>query len=573
VRLADFGLAQTRDVTTEQFALGSSRHDDRPGPPAAANPGKRTVAGTPHYMSPEQARGEVIDARSDLFGLGAVLFQMATGRTLYAGESSKEVLDAATRCELTPVRQAAPAVPAKLAAIIDRLLASRAEDRPASAMEAAEALEEFINRENRPRLWLKRAAAVALAACLMLIAGMVALDWTGRTAFINTLLCAQSGDSYYIRGRFGTYTGLADALAAARPNQIIEARFSGEQQMDPFQIGGKPLTIRAAEGFRPVFVATNNAQPMILADAPLILEGLTLWRRTPRASFAVLISVEDAPLHLLNCRLIRSRFQGQDVVVYGRLRQLPPGDPPLYRALLGLQHGSVGHLRNCLVIGSQAAAIHIRASTNQPTRVQVENSLFAIDRTISMRPEPETRIDLQFARSILLTSGLLDLDETGPVRGISIGLSDCLVDRTQGALVRVNQAHDGDLLRALVWKETNVVYAGHGAFVVNRRRRALDSEALWNEFIDATTNSHRMVARQVLPETLVRSSLRLGAADLDMETLREAGFNEASFHPASIGEGEPYENFRRTSDYHLWRKQVSAVVRQWEEDRRRSSQP
>ena len=580
VRLADFGLAQTHAMA-EKISSSSSQGNeaqilrDNPIPTedqslleSAATGDRmraaRTVAGTPHYMSPEQARGETIDTRSDLFGLGAVLFQMATGQTLYAGESSKEVLRAATQGEIKPVREAAPEVPAALAGIIDRLLARRPEDRFASAEEVVENLEALIHQEHGRRFWLKRAAAAALAACLILSGTVFVLDWSGRTAIVNSLLCQRVRDSYYVRGRFGTYAGLSDALAAARPNEIVEVRFSGERQMDPFQVGGKPLTIRAAEGFRPIFVATNNAQPMILADAPLALEGLTLWRRGSRANFATLISVEDAPLHLLHCRLIRSRFQGQDVLVYGRLRRLPPGDPPLYRALLGFQHGSAGYLRNCLVVGSQASAIQIRASTNQPTRVQTENTLFAIDNVISIRPETETSIALRFSQNVLLTGGLLDLDEAGPVQGISLALEDCLVDRTQGALIRVNQAHDGDLLRALDWRETNVVYAGQGAFVLNRRRRALDTEEDWNERLKLGAGSHLLMNRQVFPETLVRSSLRLSATDLNIDALARNNGGRFNFAPQFVGEGEAYENFRRSVDYRAWRKQVRDAATNWE---------
>lgn len=580
VRLADFGLAQVRAAPWTAAAgrrsgFTTSIPDTASSFPACSQSGvgppqskTRTVAGTPHYMSPEQARGEAIDARSDLFGLGAVLFQMATGQTLYEGESSKEVLRAAALCELKPVREVASNVPAALAAMIDRLLAKRPEERFPSAEEVAGELERFINAEHRVRLWAKRAAVTALAACLVVGAAMIVLDWSGRTAVINTILSRRTGDAYYINGRFGTYARLPDALTAARANEIIEMRFSGERLMDPFQVGGKPLTIRAAKGFAPVLVATNNGQPLILVDAPLTLEGLTIWRRGPVANFAALISVENAPLHLLNCRLIRSRFQGHDILVYGRLRRMPPGDPPLYRALLGFQHGSAGYLRNCVVAGTQAAAIALRASTNEPARIEAENNLFVIDRTFSMRPEAETGVDLKLARSVLVTGALLDLDETGPVTGIEVSWNDCLVDRTQGSLIRVNQAHLG----ALEWKETNVVYAGQGAFVINRRRRALDSEAGWNELLRLKTNSHRLIDRQVFPETCVRSSLRLSAADLDPGSLREANIGVTQFNSAVIGEGRPYEKFRRSSDYRQWQKQVQTAVQEWQQ-RRAASAP
>ena len=554
VRLADFSLAQP-------LARGSS------------GPRSRTVAGTPHYMSPEQARGEATDARSDLFGLGAVLFQMAAGKAPYPGESSREVLRAATQCELKPVREVAPEVPSALAAIIDRLLAKRPDDRYESAGEAAAALEQFAD-SNRHRRWARRTALAALAACLLLGAGIVALDATGRTAIINTALCRQTGDTYYLRGRFGTHARLMEAVAAAHPYDVIEARFSDEQLIDAFRVGGKPLTIRAAKGFTPILMATNNAQPLILVDAPLTLEGLTLWRRGPRVNFPALISVENAPIHLLNCRLIRSGHQGQEVAVWGKLRMAALNEAPrlpLMRALLSFEHGSAGYLRNCLVAGTHAAAIAMRSSTNQPTRIYAEHNLFFIDRVVSMRPEGEIRAEVRFARNVLVTGALLDLDETEPFAGLTVALEDCLVDRTRGALVRVNQNHDGALLAALDWKETNVVYAGKGAYVISRRRRALDSEADWNQYLRLPANSHRLIERQPFPETCVRSCLTLSTADLDAEAMRSAN-GGGKFARDFIGEGKPYEAFRREPAYREWQKQVRAAAQQWEARRIRSAQ-
>jgi hypothetical protein len=556
VRLADFSLAQP-------LARGTS------GPHA------RTVAGTPHYMSPEQARGEATDARSDLFGLGAVLFQMATGKPPYPGASSREVLRAATQCELKPVREIAPDVPSALAAVIDRLLAKRPHDRYESAGEAAAKLEQFADSANRHRHWARRVALAALAACLLLAVSAVALDASGRTSFINAVLCRQTGDTYYLRGRFGTHTRLAEAVAAAAPHDVIEARFSDEQLTDAFRVGGKPLTIRAAKGFAPILVATNNAQPLILVDAPLTLEGLTLWRRGPRVNFPALISVENAPLHLLNCRLIRSGHQGQEVVVWGKLRMAALNEAsrlPLMRALLGFEHGSAGYLRNCLVAGTHAAAIAIRSSTNQPTRIDAEHNLFFIDRAVSMRPEGEIRADVRFARNVLVTGALLDLDETEPFAGLTVALKDCLVDRTRGALMRVNQGHDGALLRALDWKETNVVYAGEGAYVISRRRRALESEADWNQYLRLPANSHRLIKPQAFAETCVRSCLTLSAADLDAEAMGSANDGDGNFARGFIGEGKPYEAFRLVPAYREWQKQVRAEAQKWEARRTGSAQ-
>ena len=108
------------------------------------------LAGTPHFMSPEQALGKPIDARSDLFALGAVLFTMATGSPPFRAESSHAVLRMVTDVEPADVRLANPDMPAWLAGIIARLLAKDPAARFPSATEVAGILEACLAHVNDP---------------------------------------------------------------------------------------------------------------------------------------------------------------------------------------------------------------------------------------------------------------------------------------------------------------------------------------------------------------------------------------------------------------------------------------
>lgn len=104
------------------------------------------VMGTPAYMSPEQARGERVDHRSDLFSFGVVLYEMATGRVPFKERSQPETLHAIIHEPHTPVRALNGDAPPALAAIIDRALEKRPEDRYASMRELIADLKPLARR-------------------------------------------------------------------------------------------------------------------------------------------------------------------------------------------------------------------------------------------------------------------------------------------------------------------------------------------------------------------------------------------------------------------------------------------
>ncbi len=110
------------------------------------------IAGTPQYMSPEQARGEPIDARSDLFSLGGVLYAMCTGRSPFRAETTYGVLHRIANDKPTPVCEVNTDVPVWLGHVIDRLIAKRPEDRFESAAQVAELIEGCLAHvQQRPR--------------------------------------------------------------------------------------------------------------------------------------------------------------------------------------------------------------------------------------------------------------------------------------------------------------------------------------------------------------------------------------------------------------------------------------
>ena len=119
VKVLDFGLAKL--TRAAGFFAETTVDPGDPGRTASLTSPGSTV-GTVSYMSPEQARGEQLDARTDLFSLGTVIYQMATGRLPFHGNTSAVIFHAILERDPTPAAELNSQLPPKLQEIIDKLL-------------------------------------------------------------------------------------------------------------------------------------------------------------------------------------------------------------------------------------------------------------------------------------------------------------------------------------------------------------------------------------------------------------------------------------------------------------------
>ena len=165
VKILDFGLARpTADAKVTQ---------------------EGAIIGTPAFMAPEQAGGGRVDARSDLFSLGCVLYRAATGDDPFVGSDAVAVLLAVASREPRPPREVNPAVPPALSALVMRLLAKDPVGRPASAREVVERLAKAEADPTAPprkgRWGWRRWALVAFALLLRVGAAAMGFRLTVRT--------------------------------------------------------------------------------------------------------------------------------------------------------------------------------------------------------------------------------------------------------------------------------------------------------------------------------------------------------------------------------------------------------
>jgi serine/threonine protein kinase/dipeptidyl aminopeptidase/acylaminoacyl peptidase len=184
VKLLDFGLAKlvaSAPTSPEAETETAERRLTRAG----------AISGTTGYMSPEQASGRDVDARTDIFSFGALLYEMATGQRAFAGDSAAATLAAVIREQPKAPSEVAPDVPRDLERVILRCLRKEADRRYQSMVDVKLELEQIKeDSDSQQRAgaslgrgrWYRRPVAAAVAAVLLLAAGAWAVLRPGKAA-------------------------------------------------------------------------------------------------------------------------------------------------------------------------------------------------------------------------------------------------------------------------------------------------------------------------------------------------------------------------------------------------------
>jgi eukaryotic-like serine/threonine-protein kinase len=233
VKILDFGVAKFLEVS-ESAPEEVSTQVSLEGNLTLTETG--VAVGTPSYLSPEQIRGEKLDARTDLFSFGLVLYEMATGRRTFAGSTAARMRQAILKASLIPARQLNPELSPKLDAIIAKALEEDRGRRFQSAAELRSAFEELrtwlgpaAKRRQKNQLWLASTALVLVLAGIFYWVS-VRRGFQVGTAHPSTPTGVKPRRSVAVLG-FKNLTGKTDEewLSTALAEMLTTELASGEQ--------------------------------------------------------------------------------------------------------------------------------------------------------------------------------------------------------------------------------------------------------------------------------------------------------------------------------------------------------
>ena len=263
VKILDFGLAKyANDAAPTGSTVTMTSAGTSPG----------TVMGTVGYMSPEQVRGEVADARSDIFSLGAVLFEIATGKRAFSGDSAVETMGAILKSEPPEIDLEKSKVSPGLERILRHCLEKSPSERFQSARDlgfalaalsgtgtgSAAALSKFGDKSRSvPASWVWIAAAIALASLL----GLALALRTGKEHV------SQQEFAIPLRGEVNHLAVSADGslLAYTTPDEK-----SGKNVINVQKIGSRAVTtLSGTEGASYPFFSPDNQFVAFFADGKL----------------------------------------------------------------------------------------------------------------------------------------------------------------------------------------------------------------------------------------------------------------------------------------------------------------
>ncbi len=349
-KILDFGLAKV--ASAEKMAGAGETLATRGDEPAhLTSPG--TALGTIAYMSPEQARGADLDGRTDLFSLGAVLYEMATGRPAFGGETSAVIFDAILNREPASARKVNRELPAKFEEIVGKLLEKDPDFRYQSASGVRSDLRRLKRDSGSGRVAAVESRNVSPAGKARLPKASKTIDSLAVLPFENA-----SGDpanDYLSEGITETIINDLSRLPKVRvvPRGVV-FRYKGKG-VDAFTAASE-LGVRAVVSGR---VLQHKDTLIVKAELVDVARQDQLWGDHYNRKMADLLEVQDEIAREITARLEQRLGGRPSLPAHGTKR--PVVNPEAYRLYLQANHQARAWtpegLRKSLEMFQQAIAI------------------------------------------------------------------------------------------------------------------------------------------------------------------------------------------------------------------------
>jgi|GEM_PF-4563415 len=449
--------------------------------------------GTPLFMSPEQAAGEDVDYRSDLYSLGAVLYTLATGFPPFTQTDFDELRRAISEDRPPPLKEKASHLPLWLRHLIESLLIKDREKRPANAAFVLDTLLNktdqgrapsrlLLGRRSRSKLRLKRSALGLLSLIVLGAMAFVGTEQSGHTEMVNSVISARSGHPFWITGQWGTFASLEAAVAAlqhSRANHEIAINSNDTLGFGYLKIT-QPLTLRAANKRKPVLSANENGTvPQQFGHfevlAPLTLRDITIHQRSNHFQLRPLFTVRNTELKLEHCRIVRSSRTQQE------LRSIERG----LISAFGSARLSLDHTES-IAFGSPVISL-TGSGDPQTSRPLVKVSHSRIfGRFLSMRGH-DVQVTLLVNRSGLACNYIIDQQSPGSI--LSAQVSGCLLI-TSRALMRGTVARNSSGHPWLRWVGRNNYICNAGPYLLTPDT-ALETIEEWQAYLEENDGACR----------------------------------------------------------------------------------
>jgi len=577
------------------------------------------VIGTPQYMAPEQAAGDPVDQRADLFSLGCVLYRMLTGVVPFKGDNLRAAFRAVMLEPPTSPRQLNPAVPKAVEELVLRLLAKEPGQRFQSAREVSEALRALevavasasatldsktTATATKPSHWRGvQVALMALALALIATVCWYALwrlpEAADSKPDAGRLIAAPKADAalpfvvlqadQVNRSEFATLT---DALRGAKSGDTIEIHGNGPFVYDSLSLSGKSLVLRAGPGFRPVLQQKADAKtdrlsdPFLFANRSLVLEGLEFQRFSSEPAKngwqGNTLVAKNAPLYVTHCRFVNDTLGNSHVL-----------------------NASGWHceVRNSLLLTRRNAGFGQVLGDRMGKAVFHNNLFFSVTHPLRVSFPDEYTHDFAiiFAKNTLIGQGLdfaLITEPKPPADGsdkprVYVEATDNITDPRKAAVpyvicfsqhqaaawnqpgARLMPTAEAEVYfrKRVNWKEQRNLYPSgvrlFGLFIGSSDWTSSTLDVLhlanWNKFMGlASTGSTQgpiLYQNKGLPTNLTKSLLELTPTDFRLapggtgKGMDKDG-NDAGADVDQVGPGQAYEAWKLTADYQKWLKET-----------------